>query len=87
MLQILNHKGTLIGMSVSELETDFQCKHKIGNNNIFAEGRLSLFRPSASTVSVTRCIVAPLLARTTEVTPIDWSVSQISRVLLTLVYC
>ena len=86
ILQIFNHKGTLIGMSVSVLEADFQCKHNIGNNNVFTEWGLSLFCPSASTVSVTRCIVTPLLARTTEVTPIDWSVSQLSRVLPWLIY-
>ena len=54
-------------MSVSVLEADFQCKHKIRNNKC----------PSASTVSVTRCIVAPLLASTTEMTPIYRSVSQL----------
>ena len=74
-------------MSVSVLEADFACKHKIGNNNVFAECGLSSFCPSISTVSVTRCILAPVLARTTEVTPIDWSVSQLSRVLPSLVYC
>ena len=73
-------------MSVSVLEADFQCKHKIGNN-VFVECRLSLFCPSASTVSVTSCIVAPLLIRTTEMTLIDWSVSQLSRVIPFLVYC
>ena len=73
-------------MSVSVLEADFQCKQKI-ETNVFAEGTLRLFCLPASTVYVTCCIMAPLLACTTEMTPIDWSVSQLSRVLPTLVYC
>ena len=64
-------------MSVSVLEADFQYKLKIENNNVFAESRLNLFCPSASTVSVTHFIMAPVLARTTEMTPIDWSVSPL----------
>ena len=63
-------------MSVSMLEADFQCKETIENNNVFAERRLNLFCLSASIASKSGCLIDPLLARTTEMTPINWSVSQ-----------
>ena len=64
-------------MSVSVLEADFQCKHKIGNNNVFAKLRPSLFSLSAFKTSVSLCIMAPHLAHMIEMTPMDWSVSQL----------
>ena len=76
MLQIFNHKGTLIGMSVSVLEADVQCKHKIKVIMSLRNEDLacSVF---PSPMSVSHCIMAPLLACMTEMTPIDWSVSQL----------
>ena len=59
MVQIFINQGTITGMSVSMLEADFQCKHKIKNNNVFAEWGLSLFCLSATNFTVSSSLMAP----------------------------
>ena len=59
------------------MKTTHLLSYNYRNNNFFTEQRLSLFCLSASNVSGSDCIITHLLTRMTEMSPINWSVSQL----------